>query len=168
MRQVAKLLATNYLIQVDKAAKRIGRFDLQIPIYHPDPMSRIGVFLYRLITILQEEEKKTKRSWKDSLARLQLDPKFWKRTHETISKTEEVSAQSLATIFFSTTSTKAFFNYARSKSKNSPSPTQEKSVEKNKTWVEEDIETQRGEYEESWRNRSLNSSARRRIVSSSG
>jgi hypothetical protein len=152
---VVYCLATNYLIQVDKAAKRIGRFDLQIPIYHPDPMSRIGVFLYRLVTILQEEEKKTKRSWKDSLARLQLDPKFWKRAHEAIAKTEEVSAQSLATIFFSTTSTKAFFNYARSKSKNSPSPTQERSVEKDKTWVEKDIEAQRNEYEESWKNRLL-------------
>jgi hypothetical protein len=151
---VVYCLATNYLFQVDKAAKRIGRFDLQIPVYHPDPMSRIGVFLYRLITILQEEGKKAKHPWTDLLVHLQADPKFWKRAHEAIAKTEEVSAQSLATIFFSTISTKGFFNYARGKSKDSPSPTQEKSVEKDKSSVEEDIESQRSGYEESWKRRS--------------
>jgi hypothetical protein len=135
---------------VDKAAKRIGRFDLQVPIYHPDPMSRVGVFLYRLITILQKNEKDR---WKDKLREWEADVAFWTRVRETIAKTEDVSAQSLATIFFSTEAAKTFFNYVQDPSQKCPSPTQEKSNEDKKTKVEQDIETQRGGYEEAWKKR---------------
>ncbi len=39
---------TNVMKDIDPAAKRPGRFDLKIPIYHPCPLSRAGTFLYRL------------------------------------------------------------------------------------------------------------------------
>jgi SpoVK/Ycf46/Vps4 family AAA+-type ATPase len=151
---VVYCLATNYLTQLDKAAKRIGRFDLQIPIYHPDPMSRIGVFLYRLITILQKEKE---GKWNETLEELTANPSFWSRTHEAIVKTREVSAQSLATIFFSPEAKKSFLTYVRDESPGAlpPVPTPEKSSEKGKTTVEEDIEAQRLSYEESWRERLL-------------
>jgi len=125
---VVYCLATNYLIQVDKAAKRIGRFDLQIPIYHPDPMSRVGVFLYRLITILQKKEKEEARPWRDRLQELVQDPVFWVRAQEVVEKTAEVSAQSLATIFFSTKATKSFFSYVIGESDGCPLPTRERSI----------------------------------------
>jgi len=41
-------LATNYIDEVDLAAKRIGRFDLRTPVYQPDPLSRAGAFLQAL------------------------------------------------------------------------------------------------------------------------
>jgi hypothetical protein len=150
---VVYCLATNYLTQLDKAAKRIGRFDLQIPIYHPDPMSRIGVFLYRLITILQKEKE---GEWKDRLEALKANPSFWSRTHEAIVKTKEVSAQSLATTFFSPEAKKSFLTYVRDESPGAlpPVPTPEKSSEEGKTTVEKDIEAQRISFEDSWGKRS--------------
>ncbi|HEV7902420.1 MAG TPA: ATP-binding protein [Pyrinomonadaceae bacterium] len=42
-------LATNFIEKIDDAAKRSGRFDLRLPIYHPDPLSRAGEFLYRAV-----------------------------------------------------------------------------------------------------------------------
>ena len=39
-------LATNFIEKIDGAAKRTGRFDLHLPVYHPDPLSRAGDFLY--------------------------------------------------------------------------------------------------------------------------
>jgi SpoVK/Ycf46/Vps4 family AAA+-type ATPase len=148
---VVYCLATNYLTQIDHAAKRVGRFDLQIPIYHPDPMSRIGVFLYRLITILQKEEKD---KWQDRLRELKETELFWTRTKTAIEKTAEVSAQSLATIFFSKKSKKSFLAYVLDESfEEPPSPTPEKSTHGQKSAVEEDIEIQRSAYEESWKRR---------------
>jgi DNA polymerase III delta prime subunit len=41
-------LATNLLDEIDKAARRPGRFDIQQPVYMPDPLSRAGTFLYTL------------------------------------------------------------------------------------------------------------------------
>lgn len=41
-------LATNFLAKIDPAAKRKGRFDLHLPVYNPDPLSRAGTLLYRL------------------------------------------------------------------------------------------------------------------------
>lgn len=147
-------LATNYLNQVDNAAKRFGRFDLQIPIYHPDPMSRAGVFLYRLITILQKEERDGGPGWQQRLRELEKKEKFWSRTKQAIEKTAEVSAQSLATIFFSKTTKQSFLAYVLDDSRqNSPSPTPEKSSHEQKTAVEEDIEIQRAAYEKSWTQR---------------
>jgi hypothetical protein len=151
---VVYCLATNYLTQVDKAAKRVGRFDLQIPIYHPDPMSRVGVFLFRLIAILQSKEKEDKRSWREHLQELQRDPEFWHRTHEAIAKTMEVSAQSLATIFFSARAANSFFKYVLQEVPKCPLPTPEKG-RTDKSTVEKDIEKQRTQFEEDWKSRGL-------------
>lgn len=152
IQSVVYCLATNYLIQIDKAAKRIGRFDLQIPIYHPDPMSRVGVFLYRLITILQ---KNGGELWRQKLKELMDNPSFWARAHEAIEKTAEVSAQSLATIFFSTKTSKSFFSYVLGDSPDCPLPTPEMSNGDHRTAVEQDIETQRSKYEDSWQRRAF-------------
>jgi hypothetical protein len=151
---VVYCLATNYLSQVDNAAKRIGRFDLQIPTYHPDPMSRVGMFLYRLIINLQKNEKHDGRAWQDRLRELEAKQTFWLRTQKAIQKTAEVSAQSLATIFFATKAAKNFFSYVLDESqKDPPSPTAERSTHDQKTAVEKDIEAQRSTYEKSWSRR---------------
>jgi ATPases of the AAA+ class len=42
-------LATNFVEKIDNAAKRPGRFDLPLPVYSPDPLSRAGEFLYRAV-----------------------------------------------------------------------------------------------------------------------
>lgn len=152
IQSVVYCLATNYLSQVDKAAKRVGRFDLQIPIYHPDPMSRLGVFLYRLIAILQSEEMDRKRPWRKHLQEIQENPEFWRRTHEVIVKTMEVSAQSLATVFFSAKAPNSFFRYIFNQAL-PPLPTAEKGAVELKTTVEKDIEDQRGKFEEAWKTR---------------
>jgi hypothetical protein len=44
-------LATNYLTKIEPAAKRHGRFDLCLPVYDPDPISRAGTLLYRLYRV---------------------------------------------------------------------------------------------------------------------
>jgi len=41
-------MATNDLRSVDEAAIRRGRFDIWLPVYKPDPLSRAGTLLYRL------------------------------------------------------------------------------------------------------------------------
>ena len=152
---VVYCLATNYLSQIDSAAKRVGRFDLQIPIYHPDPMSRIGVFLYRLITILQQRERSGGASWQERLQELEADEKFWSLTHKVVEKTTEVSVQSLATIFFSTKgTTKSFFGYVLDDLKEElPKPTPEKSTHDQRTAVEQDVDAQRNTFEKSWTKR---------------
>jgi|GEM_PF-2723569 len=45
---VVYFMATNQLSTVDSAAIRRGRFDEWLPVYHPDPLSRAGTFLFRL------------------------------------------------------------------------------------------------------------------------
>ncbi len=45
---VVYFVATNQLSMVDPAAIRPGRFDIWLPVYNPDPLSRAGTFLYRL------------------------------------------------------------------------------------------------------------------------
>jgi ATPase family protein associated with various cellular activities (AAA) len=52
-------LATNHLEEIDPAAKRKGRFDLQQPIYNPDPISRTGAFLFRLQPLASQLGKKS-------------------------------------------------------------------------------------------------------------
>lgn len=48
---LAYVLATNYIKDIDDAAKRVGRFDVKIPVYNPCPLSRAGTFLYRLCMV---------------------------------------------------------------------------------------------------------------------
>ena len=49
-------LATNYLKKIEPAAKRRGRFDLHLPVYDPDPISRAGTLLYRLYRVARRLE----------------------------------------------------------------------------------------------------------------
>jgi hypothetical protein len=86
-------LATNLLGDVDAAAKRAERFDLHIPIYHPDPISRYQEFLYRMNCLV-------KKGWEKDIQKRMEEEEFWLRLRETISRTRNVSAQSLATDFF--------------------------------------------------------------------
>lgn len=58
---VAYCLATNHLKKIDDAAKRIGRFDLTIPVYNPCPLSRAGTLLLRLVQIDPEFKLKGER-----------------------------------------------------------------------------------------------------------
>jgi len=53
----AYCLGTNYLAEIDPAAKRKGRFDKKIPVYKPDALSRAGALLYWL-----SQAKKTKKT----------------------------------------------------------------------------------------------------------
>jgi hypothetical protein len=86
---------------------------------------------------------------------LEADERFWLLTHRAIEQTAEVSAQSLATIFFSTKeTTKSLFRYVLDDLKEDfPKPTPEKSTHEQKTAVEEDIEAQRNIFEKSWAKR---------------
>lgn len=56
-RSFVYFLGTNVLKDIDPAARRTGRFDLKIPIYHPCPLSRAGTFLYRLSNCVESAEK---------------------------------------------------------------------------------------------------------------
>lgn len=47
-------LATNYLKKIDTAAQRKGRFDLRLPVYDPDPVSRAGTLLYRCYRVVEK------------------------------------------------------------------------------------------------------------------
>jgi len=94
-------LATNYLNEVDPAAKREERFDVHMPIYHPDPVSRFEVFLYRLICLAQRGNKE---QWGQDLNLRMEQSDFFTRVGHTVSQTRYVSAQSLAVDFFKVTS----------------------------------------------------------------
>lgn len=208
---VVYLMATNYLVQIDDAAKRAKRFDLHLPIYNPDPMSRLLALFYRLHAVLKDEatawrdklqykedqdfwielqaklmkEGKTnwqdrlpefenksefwvrvkevlhdevETRWRDVLVTLQNDPRFWERVKAAIQSTREVSAQSLATVFFSLKSPTNFVTYVRNleKDERPGEPTPEQATTGNhKTTVEGDIEEQRRKYEESWKARRI-------------
>jgi hypothetical protein len=140
-------LATNHLVEVDDAAKRVGRFDLHIPIYNPDPMSRLGSFLSRLIATLQEQNIK----WES----LKDDPSFWLRVKTSICETKEVSAQSLAKTFFTMKRDTGFINYAQGLVTECPHSFPEMPAEQEKTTVEKDIEDQRRAYEDDWSRRKI-------------
>ena len=98
-------LGTNYLNEIDAAAKRAERFDLHIPIYHPDPISRCQQFLYQMVYLAEKIEKRQASvpSNKPLLAEFESrlgDKDFWLRIEHTISRTRNVTAQSLASDFF--------------------------------------------------------------------
>ena len=139
-------LATNHLVEVDDAAKRAGRFDLHIPIYNPDPISRVGSFLSRLMSSLQEHEIK---EWPSLLE----DPSFWLRVKTTICETKEVSAQSLAKTYFAKKGDTSFLKYVKEREVECPHPSPEMPIEQEQTTVESDIEAQRKVYENDWSRR---------------
>lgn len=153
---VVYLLATNYLSEIDDAAKRLERFDLHLPIYHPDPMSRWLVFFYGLIKVLK---KRPNSDWKQSLEEYKADSEFWRRVWEAIHLTKEVSVQSLARDFFSPETSKGFFQYVLKETPRCPEPTAEDGAKLDQqTPVETDIQRQRTDYEELWKNRDPQSS----------
>jgi hypothetical protein len=211
VQSVVYLLATNYLVEIDDAAKRAKRFDLHLPIYNPDPMSRLLALFYQLIAVLKDEPKiwktcgedleknpqsfdklketlrkqvpsewaelekhandpdfldRVKRlvkaqaniTWQERLRQLEQDANFWTRVHEAITETREVSAQSLATVFFSRKAETNFVSYVRhgaqSDRPGKPTPDQATTGDK-KTPVEGDIQTQRERYEDSWQARQV-------------
>jgi SpoVK/Ycf46/Vps4 family AAA+-type ATPase len=109
------MLATNHLIQIDAAAKRPGRFDLHLPIYNPDPISRLLALSNNLIEHGKQKidkdkndskgkpvlERKQTTSWADWLREKTAAEDFWQRVKVAIFETANVSAQSLAKDFFS-------------------------------------------------------------------
>lgn len=84
----AYCLATNYFKDIDPAAKRKGRFDVHIPVYHPDPISRAGLLLYRLYRLT--EKLKSRRSFKKHSSGLR------RRFLEIVKNTRQTHASSLA------------------------------------------------------------------------
>ena len=85
-------LATNFLARIDPAAKRLRRFDLHLPIYAPDPLSRAGMLLYRLYRI---ERKLNKH------AKLSKEPTgIVRRFSEIVEVTRYMRANSLAEDYF--------------------------------------------------------------------
>lgn len=91
-------LGTNYLNEIDAAAKRAERFDLHIPIYHPDPTSRCQQFLYQLVRLA--EKMNTNKSLLSEFESRVGNKDFWLRIGHTTSRTRNVTAQSLANDFF--------------------------------------------------------------------
>jgi hypothetical protein len=58
--RVAYALATNLLVDVDPAARRPGRFDLEIAVLHADVLSRMGRFAFELVRPVKERKEQTK------------------------------------------------------------------------------------------------------------
>lgn len=90
-------LATNYINSIDDAAVRPGRFELQMPIYNPDPLSRAGTFLYRLTLYRRKYGKKNSR----------LDNARSRRLMEVLKATAGRPASELATDYFQ----RAYFDF---------------------------------------------------------
>jgi hypothetical protein len=82
-------LATNHIKEMDDAAVRPGRFDAQLFVGHPDPLSRKGTFLYRLQRIIStlEELPRPAEGWQRRLGKL-------------LAETEGVDANTLANEYF--------------------------------------------------------------------
>jgi hypothetical protein len=137
---VVYIMATNHLIEIDAAAKREGRFDYHIPIYNPDPMSRLLTLFYRLLEIGKGEIAKEKAAAaakeKDGAEEKKLTPeqqfaqerqafkdlKLWlttktkpaifgDRLKQTVAATLNVSAQSLMKDFFPPEAEKGFWPF---------------------------------------------------------
>ncbi len=87
---MAYVLATNYIYDIDEAAKRVGRFDIKIPVYNPCPLSRAGTFLYRLSLIKLKKEE----SWT-------MQPEHLNRLIEIIQVTCNQPASEIAQDYFS-------------------------------------------------------------------
>ena len=96
-------LATNFMERIDKAARRIGRFDFKIPVYHPDPLSRAGTFLYRLNRYATSCGGENINLRKDELSK--------KKLLEVVSDTAYLPAGELAKHYFKTDKDSPWFEY---------------------------------------------------------
>lgn len=90
-KSIVYFLATNRLKRIDDAAIRRGRFDLWIPIYNPDPLSRAGTFLYRLQRLV--ERGQAPKGWR-------LDAEAALRLLEIVMLYADVPASTLADVVF--------------------------------------------------------------------
>lgn len=94
-------LATNHLSRMDSAAIRQGRFDRHMPVFKPDPLSRAGSFLFRLVMIrraLRAGGDLPSKSRRIILGR--LDPGSGRRLMTLIRRTRGLAANILAKDYF--------------------------------------------------------------------
>jgi hypothetical protein len=89
---LAYCLATNFLMKIDPAARRKGRFDFLIPVYDPDALSRAGTFLYRLWRVALKLERDGSFNPEENGLR--------RRFIEVIEMTSDTRAGSLAVDYF--------------------------------------------------------------------
>lgn len=89
-------LATNHIERIDAAAIRRGRFDLQLPVYTPDPLSRVAACLYRLQIF--RSRVNTAENWKTDA--WSLDAHAAVRVLNTASEANGLPPSDLATEFF--------------------------------------------------------------------
>jgi DNA polymerase III delta prime subunit len=142
-------LATNHLKEIDEAAKRAERFDLLIPIYNPDPVSRAGVFLYRLIRFLQQQKN---ARWQ----KLEEVNGFAENLRKVVTSTRGVSANNLATDFFNInaqkpgTTSSIFHAFLDGDLNKSVIPRSQTSGSRKGTDVETEIESKLQTFESSW------------------
>jgi hypothetical protein len=87
-------LATNHFWKIDPAARRKGRFDLHLPVYDPDSLSRAGTLLYRLRRVIQrlDNDERLNSGSHFSPTEDGLPLRFM----EVVEKTRDVRASSLA------------------------------------------------------------------------
>jgi hypothetical protein len=76
----AYCLGTNYLNDIDPAAKRKGRFDKRFPVYKPDALSRAGALLYWLSQAKDIKPTETTKKPNDESAK-------YERFFETVART---------------------------------------------------------------------------------
>ena len=98
---VVYCLATNFIEKIDSAAKRKGRFDLHMPVYHPDPLSRAGEFLYRNTPPTREH----------SASESGRDIKREGRLLMVVSNTAYAAAGGLAEVHFRPSVAPAYYDY---------------------------------------------------------
>lgn len=94
-------LATNHVERIDSAAIRRGRFDLQVPVYNPDVLSRAAACLYRL-QIFRHRAKKWdgKEQVKWTSDQWSLDSAVVIRLLTIVAATKGVSPRDLTETFF--------------------------------------------------------------------
>jgi hypothetical protein len=90
-------LATNYRKRLDDAAIRRGRFDIHLPVFHPDPLSRTATLFYRLERVRAAARRKgceDAKAWTGDA--WQLDSSAAVRLLEIIAREANTSATALA------------------------------------------------------------------------
>jgi hypothetical protein len=98
----AYCLGTNYLSDIDPAAKREGRFDKKMAIYKPDALSRAGILLYWLSQAKNIEPQKTeelKKTPKRADKEIDKSKAELRRFFETIARTVGEPADRISKLF---------------------------------------------------------------------
>jgi len=101
-------LATNHLEEIDGAAKRVGRFDIHIPVYNPDPLSRAGAFLYRFQEYNHKRDSREDAAKTDDLHSIEQRVT---RLLKTIARTADMPASELAGGYFKLKENSRSFDY---------------------------------------------------------